>query len=830
MDGEEIVDTKSIETYVENFLNSSAGGSMPEFTGESYAIDIFKYNTAKRLVIYFDKFKSGIASKDVFLCSLRNYLLVFQNEISIPDGVILPDNEYGIIKNAEGLYYASLDMPDYIDSFFVDQAFQRKKVGTDTEKQKDVFYGNNAYIYNLTHYKEFKSLEQKLAVFGALNTPEGYTTLVSLPTGGGKSLITQTMAYQQEGLTIVIVPTVSLAIDQVHNAKKNVKHNVDNEIFCYYSGIELERKNALRNAIKAETARLLFISPEALIRNIEFESMVAKANAKKYLKNLIIDEAHIVIEWGDFFRVDYQCLEPWRNELLVINSQLRTVLLSATYTKTAVLKLKQMFATTGKWIEIRCDALRREPRYMLVKAKSYTDKRRKMIELVKKLPHPMVVYINSPKEAEEIKKTLVSAGLNSLETFTGNTKSAERERIIKDWKENKIDLIIATSAFGVGVDKDDVRTVLHLYIPDTPNQYYQELGRGGRDGLVGLSVMCINPVDDIDSAYKRMNKVLSADKIWGRWLSMYKSKTSLWFKGMVTLDTAVKPIYNVTKEDEDASEIDIQWNVYVILLLRRHNLISIKSMIYDSKNECYKICVDILDDTLRNESKNIPKIVNEIRDKESEGFEKEIRRIKNGIEFSDRICWSEMFYSTYDKVSMYCGGCAKHQYPEMMEEGKFPLLLPVKDPKKTISPELNKLCQGEKEVLVIAEEDDFSLMNRYVSAGANIIVIEDTGIENGFDLILNMSKKSNAMVIGIKEYRELCTQGSAYYISGGVIALYNSGADNAYEFYSTLRKYKNNDIRLIHIVKDDYFIQKVQRPISAMVEGPKIDSYILERM
>lgn len=375
--------------------------------------------------------------------------------------------EYRYIK-----YYANLEMPDYIDSFFAEQAFQRKKVSGDTEKQKDIFYGNNAYIYGLTRYKEFKSLEQKLAVFGALNTPEGYTTLVSLPTGGGKSLITQTMAYQQQGLTIVIVPTVSLAIDQVRNAKNNIKHNADNEIFCYYSGIELERKNALRNAIKSETARLLFISPEALIRNTEFVSMINEANIKKYLKNLIVDEAHIAIEWGDFFRVDYQCLEPWHNELLAINSQLRTVLLSATFTKVAVTKLKQMFASTDKWIEIRCDALRREPRYLLVKAKSYSDKNCKMIELVKKLPHPMVIYINSPKEAEEIKKTLVEGGLDNLETFTGNTKSAERERIIKDWADDKIDLIIATSAFGVGVDKGDVRTVLHLYVPDTPNQYY----------------------------------------------------------------------------------------------------------------------------------------------------------------------------------------------------------------------------------------------------------------------------------------------------------------------------------------------------------------------
>ena len=827
LDGEKMMDTKAIESYVENFINSNSNGAFPGFAGDNDAINHFMYNTAKRLTIYFEKFMSGRASKDVFLCSLRNYLLVFQNEIAVPEGLIPTENEYGILCNAEGKYYANLELPNYVDSFFVDQAFQRKKVSGDTEKQKDIFYGNNAYIYSLTQYKEFKSLEQKLAVFGALNTPEGYTTLVSLPTGGGKSLITQTMAYQQQGLKIVIVPTVSLAIDQVRNAKNNIKHNADNEIFCYYSGIELERKNALKNAIKNETARLLFISPEALIRNTEFVSMINEANAKKYLKNLIIDEAHIVIEWGDFFRVDYQCLEPWRNELLAINSQLRTVLLSATYTKVAVVKLKQMFASTDKWIEVRCDALRKEPRYLLVKAKSYLDKKHKMVELVKKLPHPMVVYINSPKEAEEIKKELIAVGLDNLETFTGNTKSAEREKIIKDWTDNKIDLIIATSAFGVGVDKGDVRTILHLYIPDTPNQYYQELGRGGRDGLVSLSVMCINPVDDIDSAYGRMNVVLKPETIWKRWVYMYKSPKTSWFKGMITIDTSVKPKEGV---NDDGNALDIQWNVYVILLLRRHNLISIKSMVYDADKESYKIRIDILEDALRSESLDVPQIITDIRDRESAGFEKEIKRIKNAIDFSERICWSEMFYSTYDKVSMYCGGCAKHKYPEMMEEGKFPLLLPVKEPKKTISAELNKLCQGENEVLVIGEEDDYSLMNRYISAGASIIVVEDTSIESDFDLILNMNKQSNVMILGIKEYRDLCSQGSAYYISGGVIAVYNSDADKAYEFCSTLRKYKNTDMRLIHVVKEDYFVQKVQKPISAMVEGPKIDSYILERM
>lgn len=824
------MNNKEIEKCIENYLNNEDGVSLPVPPVTGASLDAFLYKSAKRLMIAYDKFRTGQAGADCFLISLRNYLLVFQNEITITNDEVLKNNEYGIIKNAAGNYYAVSDLPSYVDSDFVEQAFQRKGVPQIQINSEGIFLGTNAFIYRLTGYNSFKSLEQKLAVYGALDTPDGYTTLVSLPTGGGKSLITQSMAYQNDGLTIVIVPTVSLAIDQVRNAKNNIKHNAENEIFCYYSGIENERKVALRNAINQEQAKLLFISPETLIKNSEFATMIAEANQKKYLRTLIIDEAHIVVEWGDFFRVDYQCLEAWRKELLKINSQIRTVLLSATYTRGAVLTLKQMFSSDDKWIEIRCDALRHEPRFILVKANSYTDKKRKMVELIKKLPHPMVVYVNSPAEAEGIRSTLKSVGIDNLETFTGNTKSTERERIIADWTANKIDLIIATSAFGVGVDKGDVRTVLHLYIPDTPNQYYQELGRGGRDGLTSLSVMCINPKDDINSAYKRMNKVLSTEKIWGRWRSMYKSQTSKWTKGTVVLDTAVKPIYNVTADDEDASVIDIQWNVYVVLLLRRYNLISVRSMIYDSKDDSYKIHVEINNDDLRLENDTAPAVISKIRDIEAKGFETEIKRIVRGIEHADNFCWSEMFFDTYNMVAAYCGGCGKHHNPEAMEEDKFPLLLPVNSPVRTASPELQKMCQGAKEVLVIGDEDNYSVINRFLNSGVSTVILDNDSIDDAFDLILNMSHKSNIMLMGIKEYRELNLMPSQYYISGGILAIYGNNNKDAYAFCNTLRKYIPENGLLVHYAKDDFYIQKANKPISAMIDGPKIESYILERM
>ena len=302
MDGEELMDKDKIESYVEKYLNGDTLEKFPVIKGSLSAKDIYLYNTAKRLLAAGDKFSAGKAGKDVFLIALRNYLLSFQTEMFLKDETVIHENEYGIHTNAAGKIYATLDLPDYLDSKFVGLAFHGNNARETGNSTEGIFYGTNAFIHKLTGYKQFKSLEQKLAVFGALNTPDGYTTLVALPTGGGKSLITQTMAYQNKGLTIVVVPTVSLAIDQVRNAKINIKSDTAiDEIFCYYGSMPGVQKDELKEAIRKETARLVFISPEALIRNKEFKNLIKAANDSRFLKNLIIDEAHIVIEWGNFF-------------------------------------------------------------------------------------------------------------------------------------------------------------------------------------------------------------------------------------------------------------------------------------------------------------------------------------------------------------------------------------------------------------------------------------------------------------------------------------------------------------------------------------------------
>ncbi len=219
----------------------------------------------------------------------------------------------------------------------------------------------------------------------------------------------------------MIVPTVSLAIDQERSARNSIKVSETGEIYCYYSGTNNFAE--IKSAIESKKLRLLFISPEALIKNEQFSQLIESANKDKYLKNIIIDEAHIVVAWGDFFRVDYQCISPWRNNLLQVNPALRTFLLSATYRDDTVSALKSLFSTGSDWLEIRCDSLRKEPHFIFVKANSFSDKRRKVLELVNHLPHPMILYVNAPYEAEKWKTFLEENGYWDVKTFTGDTKS-----------------------------------------------------------------------------------------------------------------------------------------------------------------------------------------------------------------------------------------------------------------------------------------------------------------------------------------------------------------------------------------------------------------------
>ena len=791
-------------------------------------LEIYCQKTIKRLVVVYSLYVQDSAYINDFLMALRDYLLVFDTSIKI-DSIVIPENNaYSIrLDRTSGEYYASFQFPEGVSQHLAESAFMRN-LSSRNQRNEIENLRTDPLIYQLTGFTHFKSWAQKIAVYGALNTPDGYTTLVSLPTGGGKSLITQSLAYQKGGLTIVVVPTVSLAMDQVLAAKKNIHHkDVDQEIFSYSSGVDAD---PIINAINNQTARLLFISPEALLNNPRFIDIVNRAKVSRYLKNIVIDEAHIVVDWGASFRVDYQCLESWRKTLLLSSPSIRTILLSATFENKCIDTLQKLFSQENKWIEVRCDSLRHEPRYMLIEERSYKNKKAKLIELVQKLPHPMIIYVARPVEADDIKTLLNENGIYNVRTFTGLTGATKREKYIKEWKDDQFQIMIATSAFGVGVDKSDVRTVLHLYIPENPNAYYQELGRGGRDQLPCLSVICISPSDIETSRTRSARKVLTTEKIIGRWDSMYNNKKSKRYDNIIYIDTSIKPNYNVSDEFDDSStsDTDRNWNIYVLLLLRRYSLINIKDIIID--NEIYLFAIDITDDRLRLKNEELSCLIEYIRTKEWNYYYEAHSTIEEALKNHNDVCWSEMFYKTYDKVVEYCGGCKCHDTPYNGDPYEKALKVPIKTPVKEVSSDQEILFGSGIELVVFASYSQRpKLIDALINMRLSILVMNSDSILQDFKLNDFSRDAKSLFVIGNRELRELAKKDNRYYISGLVAVVYPDEALSAWKQYLTVKNYlcTNSNVRVVHILKENIYFEGQEKMITDLIDGPVVNAEIL---
>ena len=526
----------------------------------------------------------------------------------------------------------------------------------------------DATLAKHTGFNAYKSFEQKVAVHTALNLPKGHTLLISLPTGGGKSLVTQLLASVSEGLTVVIVPTVALALDQYHAARQNLTDGTG--IYCYRGEQSEIERTTIFKALKDKKARILFTSPEAILKNSELHRILDAAAKSHYLVNVVVDEAHVVPDWGVFFRPDFQIfsilLKKWKRES---DEFIRTFLLSATLSDDVVDTLFSLFGSEGKNAQVRCDALRQEPRFYFHSAKSKKEQTDKTIEAIKLLPKPMVVYVLEPREAKDLQKKLRQVGYKNIPTFTGETKEADRDKVLTGWKNHDYDVVIATSAFGIGVDKPDVRTIIHACCPENLSHFYQQVGRGGRDRLPSLSLFIpyqsrYDSEGDVRRALGLVNKrVLTVERSVIRWKGMLCNPAAMIDADECVLNTSATPATMTDEEVEYAGNRNVAWNVNLLLFLHRTGFIDLldASYVFDKNSvppkKYYTVTIKLLQPDILSDDDSLTAALTEPRAREYEAQMAGYRIISELVSSPRSLCWGRVFRHLFPLSREVCNGC-----------------------------------------------------------------------------------------------------------------------------------------------------------------------------
>lgn len=519
-----------------------------------------------------------------------------------------------------------------------------------------------------TCFHAYKSFEQKVAVHTALNLPNGHTLLISLPTGGGKSLVTQLVASVSDGLTVVIVPTVALALDQFHAAQYNLTDGT--EIYCYRGEQSEAERTTIIKALKDKKARILFTSPEAILKNPELYRILDSAAKSHYLANVVVDEAHVVPDWGVFFRPDFQIfsilLKKWKRES---DEFIRTFLLSATLSDDVVDTLFSLFGSEGRNAQVRCDALRQEPRFYFHSAKSRKEQNDKTLEAIKLLPKPMVVYVLEPGEAKDLQKKLRQVGYQNIPIFTGETKDSERDKVLTGWKNHDFDIVIATSAFGIGVDKPDVRTIIHACCPENLSRFYQEVGRGGRDRLPSLSLFLpyqskYDSEGDVRRALGLVNKrVLTVERAVIRWKGMLTNPAAMIDADECVLNTSATPATMTDEEAEYAGNRNVAWNVNLLLFLHRIGFIDLldANYVFDKNShppkKYYTVAVKLLQPDILSDDDKLAEALTEPRAREYEMQMAGYRIISELVSAPKSMCWGRVFRHLFPLSREVCNGC-----------------------------------------------------------------------------------------------------------------------------------------------------------------------------
>jgi RecQ family ATP-dependent DNA helicase len=321
---------------------------------------------------------------------------------------------------------------------------------------------------------------QREAVVAAL---EGRDSLIVMPTGGGKSLCYQLPGLASEDLTIVVSPLIALMRDQWLRLRA-----AGQPVEMISSGMDEGDAWAALEGVRGGEAKIVYCAPERFASNVFLEAL-----SHRRIDLLAVDEAHCVSEWGHDFRPDYLRLPQIAERL----GRPTVMACTATATKPVAAEIAQRFGMREP-LQVRSGFDRPNLSFDVVplEGKGSKARRQALLEAGLNDPanRPAIVYCGTRKDTDEVAGTLREAGLGALGYHAG-MEAEERSRVQKRFMDGETEVIVATNAFGMGVDKADVRSVWHMAIPTSVEAYYQEAGRAGRDGLPARAVLLAMKMD-----------------------------------------------------------------------------------------------------------------------------------------------------------------------------------------------------------------------------------------------------------------------------------------------------------------------------------------------
>ena len=323
-------------------------------------------------------------------------------------------------------------------------------------------------------YDDFRGIQREIIE----SIGSGHDTLGLMPTGGGKSITFQVPALSQDGTCIVITPLIALMKDQVDNLRRRGIRAA-----AIYSGLTREEIIiTLENCIFGDI-RILYVSPERLASDL-FQTKLRHMR----VSFITVDEAHCISQWGYDFRPSYLQIAQIRK--LVPHAPV--LALTATATPAVVQDIQQKLSQKDTNFNVfRMSFERKNLAYVVRHA---PDKREQLIHILESVKGSAIVYARSRRRTKEYAELLTEAGISATFYHAGLDSAVKDERQ-RGWQQDKVRVMVATNAFGMGIDKPDVRLVIHIDCPDSIEAYFQEAGRAGRDGRKAYAVLLYNDAD-----------------------------------------------------------------------------------------------------------------------------------------------------------------------------------------------------------------------------------------------------------------------------------------------------------------------------------------------